>query len=66
MNFFKALVPGTLLNLAVAGIMGSNHSTGAWLRIEHIYVQGHSVYWSWPLFLAATILSWIIVEITPG
>lgn len=66
MNFFKALVPGTLLNLTVAGIMGSNHSTGAWLRIEHIHIQNYGFYWSWPLFMAATVLFWIIFEITPG
>lgn len=65
MNFFKALLPGTLLNLVVAGIIGSNHSTGGWLLIEHIRIQEYSFYWSWPLFLAATILFWIIMEIMP-
>jgi len=65
MNFVKALIPGTILTLVVAGIMGSNHSKGAWLTIEHVYFDTHGFYWSWPLFGAATFLAWVLFTITP-
>lgn len=65
MNFVKALIPGSVLTLVVAGIIGSNHSKGGWLMIEHMSVQGYGFYWSWPLFAAATLLSWVLFTITP-
>jgi hypothetical protein len=65
MNFVKALIPGTALTVTVAGIIGSNHSKGAWLMIEHMTVSDHSFYWSWPLSVAATFLSWVLFTITP-
>jgi hypothetical protein len=60
MAFLKALIPAALLTWIVAGVMGSNGSRGGMLAIEHGLVQGHSFYWSWPLFLAATVLAWAI------
>lgn len=65
MNFVKALIPGTALNLVVAGIIGSNRSKGAWLMIEHMTVENYDFYWSWPLFAAGTFLSWVLFSITP-
>lgn len=60
MAFLKALVPGFLLTWIVSGVLGSNHSRGGMLAIEHTYIQGHSFYWSWPLFLVATLLAWAL------
>ncbi|GGC19675.1 hypothetical protein GCM10011371_04220 [Novosphingobium marinum] len=60
MAFLKGLIPGFLLTFVVAGIIGSNRSNGGWLSIEHIYYQGHDFYWSWPLFLIGTGISWAI------
>ena len=54
MSFIKGLIPGILLTWIVSGIIGSNGSKGGILSIEHVFIQGHGVYWSWPLFLAAT------------
>ena len=65
MDFFKALVPGTLLTLIVCGILGSNHVRGSYLNIFHQTVQGHSFYWSWPLFIAATGLAWALYAMSP-
>ena len=65
MNLVKALVPGAVLTFVVAGIMGKNHSKGAWLTIERIAIQGTEFHWSWPLFGAGTLLAWVIFTITP-
>lgn len=65
MEFVKALFPGTALTVIVAGIIGSNRSKGAWLMIEHVTIEDYSFYWSWPLFVAATFLSWVLFTITP-
>ena len=65
MNFFKALIPGSVLTFVVTGIIGSNRSKGGWLNIEHIQIEGHSFYWSWALFAVGTGLSWVIFAITP-
>jgi hypothetical protein len=61
MSFLKALIPGFLLSWIVSGILGSNGSRGGtMLAIQHTYIQGHSFYWSWSLFLAATGLAWAL------
>lgn len=65
MDFFKALIPGSLLTFVVSGIIGSAQSRGGWLAIQHVHVQDHSFYWSWVLFVIATGLSWVLYAITP-
>lgn len=61
MSFVKALIPGLILTLVVATIMGSNGATGAFLDIHRVDLAGHHLHWSWPLFLAATGLAWGIL-----
>lgn len=51
-------MPGLLLTLLVATIIGSNGSAGGFLNIHQAELGGQDFYWSWPLFLAATGLSW--------
>ena len=65
MEFFKALVPGTILTFIVCTLIGRAHSRGGWLRIEHFYIQDHSFYWSWVMFVIGTGLAWMIFTITP-
>jgi hypothetical protein len=65
MDFFKALIPGSLLTFVVSALMGKSGSHGGWLHIAHASIDGHSFYWSWPLFGAATVLAWILFTITP-
>ena len=60
MSFIKALIPGFLLTWIVSGVIGSNGSRGGMAAIEHAYIQGHSFYWSWPLFVVATGLAWAL------
>ncbi len=61
----KGLFPGTLLTFVVSAILGKNHSTGAYLDIHRVTLDTHSFYWSWPLFFAATILSWALFAMMP-
>lgn len=58
MSFVKALIPGLLLTLLVATIIGSNGSAGGFLNIHHTSLGGYGFYWSWPLFIASTGLAW--------
>ena len=60
MSFFKALIPGFLLTWIVSGVIGSNGSQAGILAIQHSFIEGHAFYWSWPLFLAGTGLSWAL------
>ena len=60
MDFVKALVPGSLLAFVISMILGSNHSKGAWLNIFRFAIDTHAFYWSWPLFVASTGISWAI------
>lgn len=65
MDFFKALLPGSALTFVVCALIGKGGSRGGWLQIERIMVADTSFYWSWTLFIVATVLSWILFAITP-
>lgn len=60
MSLFKGLIPGLLLTFVVSMILGSNGSRGAWLEIHRVTLQGQDFYWSWPLFVISTGISWAI------
>lgn len=60
MSFVKSLLPGFILTFVVSLIMGSNGARGAWLDIHRVTLQGQDFYWSWPLFVAATGLAWML------
>jgi len=57
----KALLLGTLLTLAGAGIFGSAGTSAGFLDVHHIMIADHGAYWSWPLFVAGTGLAWAIL-----
>ena len=67
---FKGMIPGILLTWIVSGILGSNGSKGGFLFIHLIQIAGnsaygmssHSFYWSWPLFIASTMLGFTIFK----
>lgn len=65
MDFFKGLIPGAILTLVVGGILGVNHSRGGVLSVFHQALHGFSFYWSWQLFIAATLLSWALFAMSP-
>lgn len=58
MSLVKALIPGLLLTLVVALVIGSNGSAGGFLNIHQTAIGGQEFYWSWPLFIASTGLAW--------
>ncbi len=58
MAFFKALIPGVFLTFVISIILGTNHTSGGWLNVHRITIEGISFHWSWPLFLIATGLAW--------
>jgi len=57
-SFFKGLIPGLILTFVVSLVMGSNGTSGAWLQIHLVNIEGIEFYWSWPLFVIATGVSW--------
>ncbi len=65
MDFFKALIPGSALTFVVCALIGKGGSRGGWLHIERLHFGDTSFYWSWTLFIAATVLAWILFAITP-
>lgn len=62
MTLVKALVPSTLLTLAVAAIVGSAGSRGSYLNLQDAAVNGHVIYWSWPFFLIAFAITWVLAQ----
>jgi hypothetical protein len=70
MSFFKALIPAALLTWIIATILGSNGSKGGFLFVHYFYLDGGgpftstgpAIYWSWPLFFAALLLSFAIFK----
>ncbi len=65
LEFWKALVPGTILTLVASAIIGSNGSKGGFLMIFPQTIQGTTIYWSWPMFIAGTLLAWALMAMTP-
>lgn len=58
MAFLKALIPGFILTFVVCLIIGSNGSSAGFLNIHRVSPADIDFYWSWPLFMASTGLSW--------
>lgn len=61
MAFLKALIPGLILTFVVSLIIGSNGSSAGYLDIFRTSMMNQDFYWSWPLFIASTGVSWGIL-----
>ena len=59
--FFKAVLAGSFLTLIVALFIGSGGSRGGFLNVHGFVLEGYQLYWSWPLFMAATGLAFAIL-----
>ena len=55
--FLKAVPLGVVLAFVVALFIGSGGSSGGLLNVQLVTVQDFEFYWSWPLFLLGTALS---------
>ncbi|MEE4539216.1 MAG: hypothetical protein V2J51_12095 [Erythrobacter sp.] len=63
MDFIKAGVLGAVLAGVVALVIGSQGSSGGFLYIHLMAAGDFKVFWSWPLFLVGTGLSWALMII---
>jgi hypothetical protein len=55
--FLKAVVLGIFLAAIVSLFIGSGGSSGGLLNVFLVSYEGWEFYWSWPLFLIGTALS---------
>lgn len=55
--FLKAIVLGAVLAFIVSLFMGSGGSSGGLLNVRQVAIEGYQFYWSWPLFVVGTGLS---------
>jgi len=55
--FLKALVLGAALAFILSLFMGSGGTSAGLLNVHEVAVQGYHFYWSWPLFVIGTALS---------
>jgi hypothetical protein len=60
MALFKGMIPGLIVTLIVAVILGANGVSAGWLNVHKLHVAQLYFYWSWPLFLVATALGWFV------
>jgi hypothetical protein len=49
--FLKAVALGIFLALIVSLFIGSGGSTGGFLNVRLVAIEGYQFYWSWALFL---------------
>jgi hypothetical protein len=61
MSLIKAIFLGGFLTWLIALILGTNHQKGGFLGVHNMIIGDYSVYWTWPLFFAATLLAWAIL-----
>ena len=55
--FLKAIILGAVLAFVVSLFIGSGGSSGGLLNVHPVTIEGYQFYWSWPLFLVGTGLS---------
>lgn len=63
MEMVKAVPLGAILTFVVALVIGSQGSRGGQLAIFRAEIYQYDLWWSWPLFFAATGLAWGIMMI---
>ncbi|MEO0589908.1 MAG: hypothetical protein AAFZ11_05030 [Pseudomonadota bacterium] len=57
----KAIALGAILTGTVALVVGSQGSSAGALAVHEMRMGDFEIYWSWPLFIAGTVLSWGIM-----
>ena len=61
MGLLKAMVIAAIVTGCVAIVIGSQGTTGGQLAIHPMTVGDVRLYWSWPVFLAGSGLSWGLI-----
>ena len=62
MVLVRALLPAFLLTFLAASILAAAGSRGGLLAIETAPLMEYHFFWSWPLFLLFTGLSWTLLS----
>ena len=63
MDFLKAIALGAVLTGAVALVIGSQGTSAGQLAIYPLTIGDIEFFWSWPIFLTGSGLSWGIMLI---
>ncbi|BDI59832.1 hypothetical protein [Qipengyuania nanhaisediminis] len=61
MGLLKAMTIAAVVTGCVAIVIGSQGSSGGQLMIRSFEVADYRLFWSWPLFLAGSGLSWGLI-----
>jgi hypothetical protein len=59
----KAMGFGVILTGSVALVIGSQGTSAGPLAVEALQVANYKLYWSWPIFVAGTGLSWGLIAL---
>ena len=57
----KAMGLGVILTGSIALVIGSQGSSAGPLMVEPLMLADYRFYWSWPIFVAGSGLSWGIM-----
>ena len=61
MELIKAVTLGAILTATVALVIGSQGTSAGPLAIHLVPIAEAKLYWSWPIFLSGSGLSWGIM-----
>ncbi|MFY7743783.1 MAG: hypothetical protein ACOVQY_00040 [Erythrobacter sp.] len=61
MELLKATILGAILSATIGLVIGSQGTSAGPLAIQLVSVAEAQVYWSWPVFLSGTGLSWALM-----
>ncbi len=59
--FLKAIVLGAILSAVISAVVGHAGGTGGAANVRHFVIEGYGFYWSWVLFVAGTLLAFVIL-----
>ena len=59
----KAIGFGVILTGSIALVIGSQGTSAGPLAVEALQVADYKFYWSWPIFVAGTALSWGLIAL---
>ena len=58
MDFLKSMVIAGVITGTIALVIGSQGSSGGYLAIHSMAMGDYRMFWSWPLFLSGSGVSW--------
>lgn len=61
MELLKAAILGAILSATIGLVIGSQGTSAGPLAIHLVTLAEAQVYWSWPVFLSGTGLSWALM-----